>query len=594
LKEVELMVGAGKIEMNEVVGKLPRHLFDFIIDQPYNEYTEQDQAVWRYVMRQNVQFLSKNAHESYIKGLQVTGISVDSIPHMYGMNRILSEIGWAAVSVDGFIPPQAFMEFQAYNVLVIAADIRNVNHIEYTPAPDIIHEAAGHAPIIADKEYAQYLKRFGEIGSKAFSSKQDYALYEAVRHLSIIKENPRTTQAEVQKAERKLEEIQANMGEVSEMARIRNLHWWTVEYGLIGSLTDYKIYGAGLLSSRGESVNCMDDSKVKKIPYSIAAADFSFDITTEQPQLFVASSFTQLNEVLEEFANEMAFVKGGVFALNKFKESGSIGTAVLDNDLQVSGRLAKFVKQDEQAVYLSFDGPTQLCKDDKELEGHSKHYHAEGFGMPVGNLNDGSPVVGLSQAQWEARGVKLGERTSLEYASGVQVQGVVKSFFTDGEEVLLIAFDDCTVRLGEETLFDPEWGVYDLALASAVVSCYSGPADPLAFELTFDPPTEKTIKIKYTEEELAIHQLYEKVRLMRENGSGDVSEWFEKTESLTSDWLLSLELYEIAKDRGESEVADAFKERLLAKAEANADWKKMILDGLALTDGGFPLVYSQA
>ena len=588
------MVGAGKIEMNEVVGKLPRHLFDFIIDQPYNEYTEQDQAVWRYVMRQNVQFLSKNAHESYIKGLQVTGISVDSIPHMYGMNRILSEIGWAAVSVDGFIPPQAFMEFQAYNVLVIAADIRNVNHIEYTPAPDIIHEAAGHAPIIADKEYAQYLKRFGEIGSKAFSSKQDYALYEAVRHLSIIKENPRTTQAEVQKAERKLEEIQANMGEVSEMARIRNLHWWTVEYGLIGSLTDYKIYGAGLLSSRGESVNCMDDSKVKKLPYSIAAADFSFDITTEQPQLFVASSFSQLNEVLEEFANEMAFVKGGVFALNKFKESGSIGTAVLDNDLQVSGRLAKFVEQDEQAVYLSFDGPTQLCKDDKELEGHGKHYHAEGFGMPVGDLNDGSPVVGLSQAQWEARGVKLGERTSLEYASGVQVQGVVKSFFTDGEEVLLIAFDDCTVRLGEETLFDPEWGVYDLALASAVVSCYSGPADPLAFELTFDPPTEKTIKIKYTEEELALHQLYEKVRLMRENGSGDVSEWFEKTESLTSDWLLSLELYEIAKDRGESEVADAFKERLLAKAEANADWKKMILDGLTLTDGGFPLVYSQA
>lgn len=588
------MVGAGKIEMNEVVGKLPRHLFDFIIDQPYNEYTEQDQAVWRYVMRQNVQFLSKNAHESYIKGLQVTGISVDSIPHMYGMNRILSEIGWAAVSVDGFIPPQAFMEFQAYNVLVIAADIRNVNHIEYTPAPDIIHEAAGHAPIIADKEYAQYLKRFGEIGSKAFSSKQDYALYEAVRHLSIIKENPRTTQAEVQKAERKLEEIQANMGEVSEMARIRNLHWWTVEYGLIGSLTDYKIYGAGLLSSRGESVNCMDDSKVKKLPYSISAADFSFDITTEQPQLFVASSFTQLNEVLEEFANEMAFVKGGVFALNKFKESGSIGTAVLDNDLQVSGRLAKFVEQDEQAVYLSFDGPTQLCKDDKELEGHSKYYHQEGFGMPVGNLNDGSPVVGLSQAQWEARGVKLGERASLEYASGVQVQGVVKSFFTDGEEVLLIAFDDCTVRLGEETLFDPEWGVYDLALASAVVSCYSGPADPLAFELTFDPPTEKTIKIKYTEEELALHQLYEKVRLMRENGSGDVSEWFEKTESLTNDWLLSLELYEIAKDRGESELADAFKERLLAKAEANADWKKMILDGLALTDGGFPLVYSQA
>ena len=163
-------------EKNEVLEKLPSHLLDFVIDQPYNGYTAQDHAVWRYVMRQNVNFLGKVAHSSYIEGLKKTGISIDSIPHMYGMNRILRDIGWAAVAVDGFIPPQAFMEFQAYKVLVIAADIRNIGHIQYTPAPDIIHEAAGHAPIIADEEYALYLKRFGEIGSKAFSSKKDYEL----------------------------------------------------------------------------------------------------------------------------------------------------------------------------------------------------------------------------------------------------------------------------------------------------------------------------------------------------------------------------------------------------------------------------------
>jgi phenylalanine-4-hydroxylase len=67
--------------------------------------------------------------------LKKTGVSIESIPHMYGMNRILKEIGWAAVAVDGFIPPAAFMEFQAYNVLVIAADIRPIDQIQYTPAP---------------------------------------------------------------------------------------------------------------------------------------------------------------------------------------------------------------------------------------------------------------------------------------------------------------------------------------------------------------------------------------------------------------------------------------------------------------------------
>src|SRR5262245_1405737 len=108
-------------EMNEVLEKLPPHLMQFVIEQPYENYTPIDHAVWRYVMRQNVSYLSTVAHHSYLDGLEKTGIGIDRIPTMYGMNRILKNIGWAAVAVDGFIPPAAFMEFQAYNVLVIAA-----------------------------------------------------------------------------------------------------------------------------------------------------------------------------------------------------------------------------------------------------------------------------------------------------------------------------------------------------------------------------------------------------------------------------------------------------------------------------------------
>ena len=180
-------------ESNEILQKLPKHLKQFIKPQNYKDYSAIDQAVWRYVMRKNVDFLSTVAHNSYLEGLQQTGISIDSIPNMYGMNRILKDIGWAAVAVDGFIPPNAFMEFQAYNILVIASDIRQLEHIEYTPAPDIIHEGAGHAPIIANPEYAEYLRRFGEIGCKAISSAKDYELYAAVRYLSIIKEAPNFT-----------------------------------------------------------------------------------------------------------------------------------------------------------------------------------------------------------------------------------------------------------------------------------------------------------------------------------------------------------------------------------------------------------------
>ncbi|MEI6901047.1 MAG: phenylalanine 4-monooxygenase, partial [Bacteroidota bacterium] len=119
------------MEMNEILEKLPKYLVGLVVDQPYDSYTPQDHALWRYVMRQNVRYLGKVADESYLEGLRKTGISLEKIPHIDAMNRILKEIGWAAVTVDGFIPPSAFMEFQAYNVLVIAADIRPINQIGY-------------------------------------------------------------------------------------------------------------------------------------------------------------------------------------------------------------------------------------------------------------------------------------------------------------------------------------------------------------------------------------------------------------------------------------------------------------------------------
>jgi phenylalanine-4-hydroxylase len=90
------------IESNEILNRLPKHLKQFIKPQNYEDYSAIDQAVWRYVMRKNVDFLKTVAHKSYLDGLKLTGISIDSIPNMYGMNRILQDIGWAAVAVDGY------------------------------------------------------------------------------------------------------------------------------------------------------------------------------------------------------------------------------------------------------------------------------------------------------------------------------------------------------------------------------------------------------------------------------------------------------------------------------------------------------------
>jgi len=573
-------------ELNEVTKKLPKHLHKFIVKQPYDEYTSQNQAVWRYVMRMNVDYLSKVAHQSYIPGLEKTGITTETIPRMEGMNRILKEIGWAAVSVDGFIPPNAFMEFQAYNVLVIASDMRTINHIQYTPAPDIIHEAAGHAPIIANPEYAEYLRRFGEIGSKAISSSKDYEMYEAIRLLSILKENPNSTQQQIDEAQEKVEWLQNNMGELSEMAMIRNLHWWTVEYGLIGDLENPKIYGAGLLSSIGESKWCLKD-EVKKIPYSIKAATQNFDITKPQPQLFVTPDFAYLSLILEEFANTMALRTGGLKGIEKLIDSKNIGTIELTTGIQISGNFDRVIPfKNNKVAYFQTTGSTALANRDKELIGHGINVHKKGFGSPVGKLKGiNLPIEDMSPRDLKAYGIYEGEFMTLEFESGITLKGKAVTGTRDLRgKILLITFDECTVTYNDEVLFTPDMGLYDMAVGREVVSAYAGAADSNSFLDLGKVSASKTIKIQYTAKERELYKLYDQVRTLRENASSDeksIETIFQKLQSnFSKDWLLPLELYELALQFN-YEIQHDILNHLKALAE-NDEISELIHNGLEL------------
>jgi phenylalanine-4-hydroxylase len=545
-------------ESNPLIDRLPKHLKQFIKPQDYTEYTPINQAVWRYVMRKNVDYLSKVAHTSYLEGLKKTGLEVDNIPNMYGMNRILKEIGWAAVAVDGFIPPNAFMEFQAYNVLVIASDIRQLEHIEYTPAPDIIHEGAGHAPIIANPEYAEYLRRFGEIGCKAISSHRDYEMYEAVRLLSIVKEAEGTPQAEIEAAERHVDFLQNNMGELSEMARIRNLHWWTVEYGLIGSVDNPKIYGAGLLSSIGESAWCMTD-EVKKIPYDISAADQTFDITKPQPQLYVTPDFAHLSLVLEEFANTMALRKGGPKSVQKLIDSKSLGTIELSTGLQISGVFTNVIEHNGKSIYVQTTGKTALSYREKELVGHGTEYHAEGFGSPLGMLKGiNLAIEDMSPRDLRAYDIYEAEKVTLEFEGGITVAGEIITGSRNLQgEIIIISFKNCTVTHNETILFKPEWGIYDMAVGKKVISAFSGPADVNSFDMINHVPSSTTIKAKKSPEREELEGLYQAVRAIREKNksSESVATLFSTLKSNhPNDWLLSVEIVEILKDKNDPQL----------------------------------------
>ena len=570
---------------NELIDRLPKHLKQFIKPQNYQDYSPVNQAVWRYVMRRLLNYLTEVAHSSYLTGLEKTGVSIQEIPNMYGMNRILKEIGWAAVAVDGFIPPNAFMEFQAYKVLVIASDIRQLENIEYTPAPDIIHESAGHAPIIANPDYAEYLRRLGDIGSKAILSKHDMDLYEAVRKLSILKEAEGISEKEIHTVEMEIHSLQSKKVELSEMAQMRNLQWWTVEYGLIGDLNNPKIYGAGLLSSIGESISCLK-SDVKKIPYTLAAAQQPFDVTKPQPQLYVTPNFPHLMEVLEEFADTLSLRRGGKEGIQKLIESQMVGSIELTTGLQVSGKFSKIkLDNNNKVVFFQTKGPSALAYREKELIGHGISYHENGISSPLGKLkNINLAIEDMGPNDLKTYHFYDGKWLSFEFESGIKVEGLNITGIRNAQgKLILIRLKDCTITYKDEYLFLPEDGIYDMIVGKDIVSAFAGAADSNSFPNLYAESTTLTIKPTKNKAVIKLEKYYGLVRNYRKEKKNDaelLKKLFKEVTTLyPKEWLLFIEIIELSNDVKLNQLIKNYFDKLIS---IHPELDSLISDGIKL------------
>ncbi len=579
---------------------LPAHLQKYIVEQDYSRYTPQDHAVWRAILRQLYSFMSQNAHPVYAEGMRKSGIEIDRIPRIETISENLQKFGWRAVAVSGFIPPAAFMELQSLGFLPIACDMRTLDHLSYTPAPDIVHEAAGHAPILVDPEFANYLKRYAKIAKNAIISSEDLRLYDAIRTLSDLKEHPDSTPDEIAIAEKRLESVGKEMTHQSEAALLGRMNWWTAEYGLFGDINNPKIFGAGLLSSVGESKNCLGPN-VKKLPLTIDCINYSYDITEQQPQLFVTPDFATLLGVLEQLADTMAFRTGGVSALEKALKSKSVNTVELDSGIQISGELSKIIlgrkfEKDQEVAYLNFKGPVQLSHMGFELDGHSVERHAEGFGSPMGLIAGAQKnLARMSDSEFAAIGLKLDAHCDLKFNSGVTLSGEPVKIARSAEgKTLIITFKNTLVKYQNEILFKPEWGEYDMAIGSKVVSVFGGPADREAFTPEQDFEVKRVPEKKMTDEIMtknSIYQLLSDMRSMRfsagssskEKVTANLKNIFDIVHlNFSSEWLLALEIYELSLKYGLIELTELAMSDLQSVKSHSPELVGTIDDGIKL------------
>lgn len=568
--------------------EIPDHLKEFVVEQNPQQYLAIDHAVWRYILRQLKNYLSKHAHDSYLDGLTKTGITVEQIPSIESISQKLQAFGWCAVPVSGFIPPAAFMEMQSLGILPIASDMRSIDHILYTPAPDIVHEAAGHAPMLAHPDFARYLKQYASVAKNAIVSNQDLALYEAIRELSDIKENPTSTAQEIKDAEKKLSEVTAALTVTSEATWLGRMNWWTAEYGLIGDIANPKIYGAGLLSSYGEAKECLKD-KVKKYPLTVDCIEYSYDITEPQPQLFVAKDFANLTQVLGELAQKMAYKMGGTLALDRAIEAKTVNTVQLNSGIQISGMITEYIEQDGNCVFVRTTGPTQLSLGNCELPGHSKDYHNAGYSTPVGFIKGYQDCLSWASTEDIAEmGLIEGERCSLHYESGIHVEGrLLKVTRSQRRELCLLTFEDCHVTHGEQILFAPDWGLFDLAVGSKVSSVFSGPADRKNYGLIDSFAKKKVPARKLSTQETRRNEVYAQIRELRIQKKIETNQLQSLhatlNKELPDEWLARLELVELSlRHSNMDSLTHLLREELTSLAQRRPDFAEVIDDGLKI------------
>ena len=518
------------------------------MQQDYSRYTAVDQAVWRFVLLQTHARLKATAHPAYAAGLGQTGISVERIPRLADIDEHLAPFGWGAVCVDGFIPPRAFQELQSLSILPIAADMRTAEHLVYTPAPDIIHEAAGHAPILPDPTYAAYLRRIGAAGARAFTLPEDGAVDRAIHALSELKERPSATPAQVVAAELALREATEGARRVSEAARLSRLYWWTAEYGLVGKPHDYKLYGAGLLSSLWESFACHAPEVIKP-PLTASAGEIDYDVTKPQPQLFVVESFERLHDVLDEVARELPSVRGGEEALAEALAAREVATITLADGLQLCGTLsARFTDAGASRLLVVSGGARAELG--AQRENAPEIYALLGGVRPV--------VARLSPGPLE-----------LTLPTGVRLQGRLERFHAGpAQRSALLVFSSGSLRAGDG--FEARLsGEQLVVLAEVALGAHAGaPSD--FFAETELPQTRVPKAHSVAPREDALLGLYESaLGAVRSAHGSQVLQVFERVhqqlvQHFEHDWLLRWNLLESLQKLG---VNAPLNEQLRAELE---------------------------
>ncbi len=234
-------------------GKVPVYATG-IVDQPWDDYRDEDHATWATLYARQREVLKGRACDEFVAAQDAMGMTPDRIPKFAELNEVLSKAtGWTLIGVEGLLPELDFFDHLANRRFPVTWWIRRPDQIDYIEEPDLFHDLFGHVPLLMIPVFADYMEAYGRGGVKAHAVGPD-----ALQNLT-------------------------------------RLYWYTVEFGLIRQKDGLRIYGSGIVSSKGESIHCLESDAPNRLGFDLERIMRTrYRIDTYQKTYFVIDSFEQL------------------------------------------------------------------------------------------------------------------------------------------------------------------------------------------------------------------------------------------------------------------------------------------------------------
>lgn len=229
------------------------------------EYPQEDHDNWRFLFNRQMDMLPGRAGEAFMDGVRTLGMTPQGIPTLASLSRNMEKAsGWKIARIPGLLHERDFFGLLAKRQFPSTDYIRGKAELDYTPAPDCFHDMFGHMPMLTEPAFADFYHMFGQAALHAKGQ---------------------------------------------DRVKMERLHWFTVEFGLIKQEEGNRIFGAGILSSKGEVLSALSD-EVEHRPFDMEAVmSQDYDVWHLQPILFVLESFEQLVEGFKGWAIERGLLE---------------------------------------------------------------------------------------------------------------------------------------------------------------------------------------------------------------------------------------------------------------------------------------------